>query len=101
MDTKKDEGDNVGKAATVEEMHQTISRGGVPLMRSQEDDLTVWQTVQRYKLVGFIAMSAAFSASLDGYRKLSLPQSTSRTWQVLDRTRAQNFSPLTYSPISS
>ncbi|KAH6898009.1 general substrate transporter [Thelonectria olida] len=68
MESKKDQGENIGQSATVEEMHQTISRGGVPLMRSQEDDLGVWQTVRRYKLLGFIAMSAAFSASLDGYQ---------------------------------
>jgi SP family general alpha glucoside:H+ symporter-like MFS transporter len=69
MEPIKDNGENIGQSATVEEMHQTTSRGGVPLMRSQEDDLSVWQTVRRYKLVGIIAMSAAFSASLDGYRK--------------------------------
>ncbi|OJJ44016.1 hypothetical protein ASPZODRAFT_122161 [Penicilliopsis zonata CBS 506.65] len=37
-------------------------------MRAREDDLSVWQSVQRYKLVGVIAMAAAFSASLDGYQ---------------------------------
>lgn len=40
------------------------------LMRSKLDDLSVWQSVRRFKRVGCIAMLAAFSASLDGYRKL-------------------------------
>ena len=44
-------------------------KGGAVLMRSKADDLTVWQSMQRYKRVGFIAMAAAFCASLDGYRK--------------------------------
>ncbi|KPM35801.1 hypothetical protein AK830_g10785 [Neonectria ditissima] len=54
--------------ATAEEMQQTIDKGGVPLMRSREDDLGVWTTVWRYKMAGVIAMSAAFSAALDGYQ---------------------------------
>jgi hypothetical protein len=41
-------------------------------MRSKVDDLSVWQSIQRYKVVGFVAMAAAFSASLDGYRKFAL-----------------------------
>lgn len=45
------------------------SRGEVPVMRSKADDLTVWQSVRRYRNVGYIAMLAAFCASLDGYRK--------------------------------
>lgn len=40
-----------------------------PIMRSREDDLGVWQCVRRFKHVSLIAMTAAFSASLDGYRK--------------------------------
>lgn len=41
-------------------------------MRSKVDDLSVWQSIQQYKVVGFVAMAAAFSASLDGYRKFAL-----------------------------
>lgn len=41
----------------------------MPVMRSRFDDLSVWQSVRRYKHVGLIAMTAAFCASLDGYRK--------------------------------
>lgn len=38
-------------------------------MRSKSDDLSVWQSMMKYKFVGVVAMSAAFSASLDGYRE--------------------------------
>jgi MFS transporter, SP family, general alpha glucoside:H+ symporter len=48
------------------------SKGGALLMRSKADDLTVWQSVRRYKRVGIIAMVVAFCASLDGYRKAYL-----------------------------
>lgn len=37
-------------------------------MRSSEDDLSIWRTARRFKLTSTIAMAAAFSASLDGYR---------------------------------
>jgi hypothetical protein len=40
--------------------------------RSKVDDIGVWQSIQRYRVVGFVAMAAAFSASLDGYRKFPL-----------------------------
>ena len=43
--------------------------GSEAVMRSKEDELSVWQTVQRYKFAGTIAMTAAFCASLDGYRE--------------------------------
>lgn len=43
-----------------------------PIMRSREDDLGMWQCVKRFKTVSLIAMAAAFSASLDGYRKTAL-----------------------------
>lgn len=39
-----------------------------PIMRSSEDDLGIWQSVRRFRTVSLIAMAAAFSASLDGYR---------------------------------
>ena len=45
---------------------------GAPVMRAKADDLSVWQSVRKYKRVGFIAMAASFCASLDGYRKTSL-----------------------------
>ncbi|OAL54016.1 general substrate transporter [Pyrenochaeta sp. DS3sAY3a] len=40
----------------------------VPVMRSRSDELSVWQAARRYKLLGAIAMAAAFSASLEGYQ---------------------------------
>ncbi|KAJ3530958.1 hypothetical protein NM208_g9091 [Fusarium decemcellulare] len=42
--------------------------GDGPIMRSKLDDLSVWQSVRKFKRVGCIAMLAAFSASLDGYQ---------------------------------
>lgn len=44
--------------------------GATAQMRSKSDDLSVWQSMLQHKFVGLVAMSAAFSASLDGYRKL-------------------------------
>ncbi|KAJ6024835.1 hypothetical protein N7540_005632 [Penicillium herquei] len=38
------------------------------LMRSKEDELSVWQSVLRFKVMSGVAMAAAFSASLDGYQ---------------------------------
>lgn len=46
------------------ENHQTNGE----VMRSKEDDFSVWQTVVRYRWAGSIAMTAAFCASLDGYQ---------------------------------
>lgn len=57
---------------TTHEMQTPGSKRGAPLMRSRQDDLTVWQSVRRYKRVGFVAMAAAFCAALDGYRKTLL-----------------------------
>lgn len=47
----------------------TGPKGGMLVMRSQEDDVSIWKSVRRYRRVGYIAMLAAFSASLDGYRE--------------------------------
>ncbi|KAF7553525.1 hypothetical protein G7Z17_g3531 [Cylindrodendrum hubeiense] len=68
MEQPQGEIDRIEHRETAEEMQQTIDKGGVPLMRSREDDLSIWKTVLRYKTVGIIAMGAAFSASLDGYQ---------------------------------
>jgi SP family general alpha glucoside:H+ symporter-like MFS transporter len=59
----------IENSTIIEEMRPPVPKGSAPLMRSKADDLTVWQTVHRYKRVGFIAMAAAFCASLGGYRK--------------------------------
>lgn len=42
-----------------------------PPMRSKSDDLSVWEAVKRYKFVTLVGMAGAFSASLDGYRKIA------------------------------
>ncbi|CAG7996809.1 unnamed protein product [Penicillium salamii] len=39
-----------------------------PIMRSHEDDLGMFQCIRRFKTVSWVAMLAAFSASLDGYQ---------------------------------
>jgi len=38
------------------------------IMRSREDDISVFAAFKRYKLVTAVAFAAAFSASLDGYQ---------------------------------
>lgn len=48
-----------------------------PVLRAASDDLSVWQSVRRFKRVGYIAMAAAFCASLDGYRKIA--------WYIIKR----------------
>ncbi|KAH7127828.1 general substrate transporter [Dactylonectria estremocensis] len=60
--------DTIEHRDQVDEVQQTLDKGGVPLMRSREDDLGVWDTTLKYKTIGVIAMAAAFSASLDGYQ---------------------------------
>lgn len=64
----KPDSEMIENSSTVKEMQLPISSGGVPLMRSKADDLTVWQSVRLYKRVWLIAMAAAFCASLDGYQ---------------------------------
>lgn len=56
-----------------------VSKGNVPQMRLKSDDLGIWESVGRYKLISAVAMAAAFSASLDGYRKSIHPQTS---WSV-------------------
>ncbi len=56
-------------------MEARIEKGDTPIMRTKEDDLGVWQSVMRYKWVSALAMLAAFSASLDGYRKYQFDRS--------------------------
>lgn len=68
MDVSKDNVENIEDASNQGDAMPTKSMG--PIMRSREDDLGVWQCVRRFKTVSLIAMTAAFSASLDGYRKI-------------------------------
>lgn len=39
--------------------------------RTHADELSIWQSLRQNKLLALIAMAAAFSASLEGYRKTS------------------------------
>lgn len=54
--------------------------GAAPQMRSKMDDLSIWESVKAYKLVTAVAMAAALSASLDGYRKLPHKNSLPVIW---------------------
>lgn len=69
MEQAKGEDETIEHSGTADDVQYTSSKAGMPVMRSKADDLTVWQSVRRYKFVSLIAMVAAFSASLDGYRK--------------------------------
>ncbi|KAJ2904916.1 General alpha-glucoside permease [Zalerion maritima] len=42
--------------------------GGALLMRTKDDDRSIWQTAQRHKLAVFIGLTTSFCASLDGYQ---------------------------------
>lgn len=68
MDTIKGNSEAI-EDASAETRPATPVKGGDPVMRSREDDLSVWQCALRFKRVSLIAMVAAFSASLDGYRE--------------------------------
>ncbi|KAL2823213.1 general substrate transporter [Aspergillus cavernicola] len=67
MEHDKTQSEMVELSTTVEETHPAVSKGE-PLMRSTLDDLSIWESLRRYKVVTMIAMAAAFSASLDGYQ---------------------------------
>jgi hypothetical protein len=56
---------------------------GALAMRAKADDLSVLQSMRKYKRVGIIAIVASFCAALDGYRKASL---TSRSALLSLRT---------------
>lgn len=68
MQQAKAERETIENYTNAEEMPPPSAKGGAPLMRSKADDLSVWQSIRRYKIVGLIAMAAAFCASLDGYQ---------------------------------
>lgn len=75
MESSKPTSDGIEHAIPTKEMEARIEKGATPIMRTKEDDLSVWQSVRRYKWVSVLAMLAAFSASLDGYRKYQLGRS--------------------------
>ncbi|KAK6077039.1 MFS alpha-glucoside [Seiridium cupressi] len=51
-----------------QETRENVTHDDGPVLRAATDDLSVWQSVRRFKKVGYIAMAAAFCASLDGYQ---------------------------------
>ncbi|ODN75042.1 hypothetical protein L202_06262 [Cryptococcus amylolentus CBS 6039] len=51
-----------------EDIRTDLSKGGVVQMRSKYADLGFVDSIKRFKLLGGVAMAAAFSASLDGYQ---------------------------------
>lgn len=65
MEQEKVETEQVGDRTTEAENGPTK---GQPAMRSDLDNLSIWESLRRYKVVTMIAMAGAFSASLDGYR---------------------------------
>jgi hypothetical protein len=73
VDVGGDEGPHEQEKSTVEHTQtgeEVPPTGPGPVMRTREDDLGVWETLQRYKLIAFVGMCAAFTATLDGYREL-------------------------------
>lgn len=60
---------------------------GQPVMRSNLDNLSIWESLRRYKVVTMIAMAAAFSASLDGYRTNTT--NTKRAWTNRRRNQSE------------
>lgn len=68
MDTSKTKTENI-EYTSPDQRDELPSKSMGPVMRSRDDDLGVWECVLRFKTVSLIAMAAAFSASLDGYRE--------------------------------
>ena len=64
----KNEQGAIERVTTNDEMDRP-SKAGAAVMRSRADELSIWQSLLKNKLLGLIAMSAAFSASLEGYRE--------------------------------
>lgn len=78
------ESETVERCFTNEEL-PAATKSDPPVMRAEVDNLSVWESVRQYKYVSLVAMGAAFSASLDGYRKPQIPDSAfdyphSLTW---------------------
>lgn len=68
MEQDKGQIEMVEQSMTTVTRPETPMKGDGPIMRSKVDDLSVWQSIRQYKVIGVVAMAAAFSASLDGYR---------------------------------
>ncbi|KAJ5297538.1 hypothetical protein PENANT_c005G03852 [Penicillium antarcticum] len=67
MDISKENVENI-EDVTPDQKDELPTKNMGTVMRSREDDLGIWQCVLRFKTVSLIAMTAAFSASLDGYQ---------------------------------
>jgi hypothetical protein len=76
MDLSKGNSETIEHVSTQQEPDMASKER--PVMRSKVDDMTVWQSVKQFKLVSLVAMAAAFSASLDGYRTAPGPNSKRR-----------------------
>lgn len=68
MAQTKDERVEIERVASNQGYGQSL-KGYGSVMRTKADELSIWQSLRRNKLIGLIAMAAAFSAALDGYRK--------------------------------
>lgn len=68
MKTDEENNETIG-AENAQQRQDPVTQDDGPVLRAASDDLSIWQSVRRFKKVGYIAMAAAFCASLDGYRK--------------------------------
>ncbi|CBF71756.1 predicted protein [Aspergillus nidulans FGSC A4] len=62
---EKPETERVEETTTVDDKDEANSKGQ-PLMRSELDNLSIWESLRRYKVVTTIAMVAAFKINLNG-----------------------------------
>lgn len=59
----------IERTTTADDQQQmSTSKDDNLLMRSKADEIGIWQSAWMFKRVGFIAMTAAFCAALDGYQ---------------------------------
>ncbi|KAF3764006.1 general substrate transporter [Cryphonectria parasitica EP155] len=65
---EKPEQEGIERALTTGEDDAGNMKGDRHVMRARADDLGIWETVKRYRLVTLVGMIAAFAATLDGYQ---------------------------------
>lgn len=61
---------HIDQSAMVHDIDNALEKNQPVQMKSSLDHLSVWQAALAYKRVTLLCFVAAFSASLDGYRKL-------------------------------
>ena len=61
--------DRVDPDPTMDDANMAMAKGQIVQFRSELDDMSVWQAAKYYKRIWILCMLAAFSASLEGYRK--------------------------------